>query len=154
MEATQFNKMGARSPGKFTRKLDAIRQEIDALSLNAIDKSVALTSLMLALDRVDSSLGHFASYLREWSPRSYGELSLKVPDVFTSSEEHQVHQCDTFDLVPNLTVDLAYFDPPYGSNNEKMPPSRVRYAGYYHIWKSVCLFDKPALFGKAGRRKG
>ncbi len=136
-----------------TRKLDAIRQEIDVLNLDLIDKSVALTSLILALDRVDSSLGHFASYLRDWSPRSYGKLSLKVPDVFTSSEKHQVFQRDILDLVPNLTVDLAYFDPPYGSNNEKMPPSRVRYAAYYHIWKSVCLFDKPALFGKANRRK-
>ncbi|MGH7939627.1 MAG: DNA adenine methylase, partial [Limisphaerales bacterium] len=44
------------------------------------------------------------------------------------------------------------FDPPYGSNNEKMPPSRVRYAAYYHLWTSVCLFDTPQLFGKARRR--
>jgi adenine-specific DNA-methyltransferase len=47
---------------------------------------------------------------------------------------------------------LAYFDPPYGSNNEKMPPSRVRYAAYYHIWTTICLNDKPRLFGKARRR--
>jgi adenine-specific DNA-methyltransferase len=33
-----------------------------------------------------------------------------------------------------------------------MPPSRVRYASYYHLWTSICLFDKPKLFGKAGRR--
>jgi adenine-specific DNA-methyltransferase len=33
-----------------------------------------------------------------------------------------------------------------------MPPSRVRYAAYYHLWTSVCLYDKPALFGKANRR--
>ena len=47
---------------------------------------------------------------------------------------------------------MAYLDPPYGSNNEKMPPSRVRYAAYYHIWKTIILNDKPQLFGKAGRR--
>ena len=34
-----------------------------------------------------------------------------------------------------------------------MPASRVRYAAYYHLWKSVILFDKPALFGKAKRRE-
>jgi adenine-specific DNA-methyltransferase len=33
-----------------------------------------------------------------------------------------------------------------------MPPSRVRYAAYYHLWTSICLFDNPALFGKANRR--
>ena len=101
----------------------------------------------------DSSLGHFAAYLRDWSPRSYRELLLKTPMVFTSSKEHQVFRRDVLDVVQDVNVDLAYFDPPYGSKNEKMPPSRVRYAAYYHIWKSICLFDKPELFGKARRRK-
>lgn len=136
-----------------TRKLDAVRQEIEALALDPIEKAVALTSLILGLDRVDSSLGHFSSYLKDWSPRSYNDLVLTVPNVCPSSGEHRVHRGDIFDLVPNVSVDLAYFDPPYGSNNEKMPPSRVRYASYYHLWTSVVLFDKPDLFGKANRRK-
>lgn len=34
-----------------------------------------------------------------------------------------------------------------------MPPSRVRYSAYYHIWKSVILNDRPKLFGKANRRE-
>jgi adenine-specific DNA-methyltransferase len=53
-----------------TRKLDGIRQEIEALHLSPIEKAVALTSLILALDQVDSTLGHFVSYLKDWSPRS------------------------------------------------------------------------------------
>ena len=136
-----------------TRKLDAIREEIERLNLDNIDKAVALTSLIIALDQVDSSLGHYASYLKDWSPRSYGRLLLKIPKVFPSSKEHRVFRRDILDVVQDVSVDLAYFDPPYGSNNEKMPPSRVRYAAYYHIWKSVCLYDKPELFGKAMRRK-
>ena len=146
---------GLKKPWQFhnTRKLDAIRQEIETLNLDPIEKAVALTSLILALDRVDSTLGHFSAYLREWAPRAYKELVLKVPEIFTSEGDHQVHQADIFELVPRVSVDLAYFDPPYGSNNEKMPPSRVRYAAYYHLWKSVVLFDKPTLFGKAKRRK-
>ncbi len=136
-----------------TRKLDAVREEIDALKLDPVDEAVALTSLILALDRVDNSLGHFVSYLKDWSPRSYKKLMLKVPNIFCSSGEHQVCQRDIFDLVPDISVDLAYFDPPYGSNNEKMPPSRVRYASYYHVWTSVICADKPALFGKANRRR-
>lgn len=136
-----------------TQKLDGIRQEIERLALNKVDKAVALTSLILALDKVDSSLGHFVSYLNDWSPRSYNQLWLKVPELFISDANHTVARKDVFDLVPNINVDLAYFDPPYGSNNEKMPPSRVRYASYYHLWTSVCLFDNPPLFGKAKRRK-
>ncbi len=136
-----------------TRKLDAIRQEIENLSLNREDRAVALTSLILALDRVDNTLGHFASYLNKWSARSYNQLQLTVPKLFTSQRQHVVCRADTLDLTAKVSTDLAYFDPPYGSNNEKMPPSRVRYASYYHLWTSVCLFDKPPLFGKARRRR-
>lgn len=137
-----------------TRKLDAIRQEIENLRLDPIDEAVALTSLMLALDRVDSTLGHYAAYLKDWSPRSYGSLRLKAPALFASPGAHQVHRRDIFELIADMPpVDLAYFDPPYGSNNAKMPPSRVRYSAYYHIWQSVCRFDRPPLFGKANRRR-
>ena len=135
-----------------TRKLDGIREEIERLRLGKLDKSVALTSLMLALDRVDSTIGHFASYLNDWSPRSYNNLQLTVPQIFASDANHQVFCRNIFDLVGGIAVDLAYFDPPYGSNNEKMPPSRIRYASYYHVWTSICLYDKPELFGKAKRR--
>jgi len=135
-----------------TRKLDAIRDEIDRLQLDPITRAVALTSLILALDRVDSTLGHFSSYLREWSPRSYKTMQLEVPLIVDTPAKHIVSRGDIFDVASNTQVDLAYFDPPYGSNNEKMPPSRVRYSAYYHVWTTVCLHDKPALFGKVHRR--
>jgi adenine-specific DNA-methyltransferase len=136
-----------------TRRLDAIREEIDRLALPETEKAVALTSLILALDEVDSTLGHFVSYLNDWSPRSSKKLHLKIPQLIPKAESHQVAHGSIFDLLPNVEPDLAYFDPPYGSNNEKMPPSRVRYAAYYHIWTTVCLNDKPPLFGKAKRRE-
>lgn len=135
-----------------TRKLDAIRDEIERLQLPTVEKAVAITSLILALDKVDSTLGHYVSYLQDWSPRSYNDLQLQVPNVFTQTRTHQVFHGDIFDLIPRVQVDLAYFDPPYGSNNEKMPPSRVRYASYYHLWTTICIHDKPTLFGKAKRR--
>lgn len=133
-----------------TLKLDAIREEIEGLSRE--EKAVALTSLMLAMDQVDSTIGHYASYLNEWSPRSYREMKLRVPRLIPKTRDHEVHNADIFDLVKSIEADLAYYDPPYGSNNDKMPPSRVRYAAYYHLWTSICLFDRPTLFGKANRR--
>jgi adenine-specific DNA-methyltransferase len=135
-----------------TRKLDAIREEIDNLVLDETERSVALTSLILALDSVDSTIGHYAAYLNKWSPRSYNEMLLNIPNFVVSEKEHRVLQDDIFNVLDSTEVDLAYFDPPYGSNNEKMPPSRVRYAAYYHIWTTICLNDKPQLFGKARRR--
>jgi adenine-specific DNA-methyltransferase len=137
-----------------TRKLDAIREEIERLALDPISKCVALTSLILALDQVDSTLGHFASYLREWSPRSYKNLRLRVPAIVADgrADAHCVQRADIFAVLPDVEADIAYYDPPYGSNNEKMPPSRVRYASYYHVWTTICLYDRPALFGRVNRR--
>jgi adenine-specific DNA-methyltransferase len=133
-----------------TLKLDAIREEIEQLTGH--EKAVALTSLILAMDEVDSTIGHYASYLNDWSPRSYREMKLRVPRLVPKTREHEVRNADVFDLVKTINADLAYYDPPYGSNNDKMPPSRVRYAAYYHLWTSICLFDAPAVFGKANRR--
>jgi adenine-specific DNA-methyltransferase len=139
---------------KNTRKLDAVREEIDRLDLDEVTKSTAVASLMLALDKVDSTLGHYASYLNEWSPRSYKDMKLEVPDLWINDKTNVVMNDDIFRVLEKLPNDaaLAYFDPPYGSNNEKMPPSRVRYASYYHIWTTVCLNDRPEIFGKAKRR--
>lgn len=140
---------------KNTMRLDSIRNEIDKLNLDEITKSICISSLILALDKVDSTLGHFVSYLNEWSPRSYKDLELKIPNIFINDKQNTVFNLDIFNAIKNIpnNVDLAYLDPPYGSNNEKMPPSRVRYQSYYHIWTSICLNDKPELFGKANRRK-
>jgi adenine-specific DNA-methyltransferase len=152
--SSSIQRDGLKKPWQLhnTRKLDGIREEIDRLQLNEVERCVALTSLMLALDEVDSTLGHFVSYLADWSPRSYKTMRLKVPRLWVNREQHTVLHGDVFDAIRNRTFDLAYFDPPYGSNNEKMPPSRVRYLSYYHVWTSVCLNDKPELFGKAKRR--
>lgn len=136
-----------------TIKLDAIREEIDRLGFDEKSKSVMLTSLILALDKVDSTLGHQVSYLKDWSPRSFNVMKLELPKLFSNNFQHEIHCADTLDVCEKVDTDIAYYDPPYGSSNDKMPPSRVRYASYYHIWTSICLNDKPALFGAANRRQ-
>ena len=138
---------------KNTMKLDAIRGEIEKLNLDWVDKCVILTSLIYAMDEVDSTLGHYVSYLSDWSKRSYNDMVLKLPKRFEIKSKNRVIKDDIFNTVKNYKFDLAYFDPPYGSNNEKMPPSRVRYNSYYHIWTSIILNDKPQVFGKANRRE-
>lgn len=135
-----------------TRKLDAIRDEIDAIAPDPIDRSVLLTSLILGLDQVDNTLGHYAAYLGQWSPRSFNQLALRTPAIQRIRNDHHVLNGDVFSAIESSEAELSYFDPPYGSNNEKMPPSRVRYGAYYHIWTTVCLNDRPELFGKAKRR--
>ena len=128
---------------KNTKKLDAIRDEIENLNLGWENKCVILTSLIYALDSVDSTLGHYVSYLSDWSPRSYKDLFLKLPNRSRHNGGHKIIRGNIFETVEKNRFDFAYFDPPYGSNNEKMPPSRVRYASYYHIWTTIIKHDKP-----------
>lgn len=146
---------GTKKPfqAKNTRRLDAIRDEIDKLNLVWEDKCVILTSLIYALDSVDSTLGHYVSYLSKWSSRSHNDMVMKLPKRFKRVGEYKVMRGDIFETISNNEFDLVYFDPPYGSNNEKMPPSRVRYAAYYHIWTTIINHDKPAVFGKVNRRE-
>ena len=134
-----------------TRKLDAIREAIDDIANNEIEKSVYLTSLILAMDKVDNTIGHQVSYLKEWSRRSYNDMKLELPKICANGN-HRVLSGDIFDVIDDVSADLSYYDPPYGSGNEKMPPSRVRYSSYYHLWKSICFNDRPELVGVAKRR--
>lgn len=134
-------------------KLEAVREEIARLKLDNISECVALSSLMLALDSVDSTMGHFSSYLKEWSPRSFKSMKLKIPSVWKNESKNEAIKGDVFDSLKSINADLAYYDPPYGSCNEKAPQSRVRYSSYYHVWNTICLNDRPELFGAAARRK-
>src|SRR3989338_9916050 len=105
-------------------KLDVIREEIDKIAKNKIEKSVLLTSLIIAMDKVDSSVGHQVSYLKRWAPRAYNTMKMEVPRLIIDDKPHKVYQKDIFDLVNDISakggsayggeVDLAYYDPPYG----------------------------------------
>jgi len=136
-----------------TLKLDAIRDEIEKLNLEFNDKCVILTSLVYAMDSVDSTLGHYVSYLSDWSTRSFKTMELKLPNRFEITSTNNVIRGDIFETIKSNEFDFVYLDPPYGSNNEKMPSSRVRYDSYYHIWKTIILNDQPDLFGKVNRRE-
>ena len=136
---------------KNTRKLDAIRDEIDRISESEIEKASLLTSLIFALDKVDSSLWHFSSYLKWRSARSYKTMVLEVPNFFDKVEWNSIITWDVFDVVEN-DYDLAYFDPPYWSNNDKMPSSRVRYGQYYHIRETIIKHDKPETIWAINKR--
>jgi len=135
-----------------TRKLDAVREEIDKIYKNdSVEKSVILTSLILALDKVQNDLGHQVSYLKNWSSKSYNTFEMTVPDFEIDNLNHKVYNKNIFEIKDSF--DLIYFDPPYGTSNLTTPTSRVRYGSYYHLWTTIILNDKPLLFGKAKRRE-
>ncbi len=125
-------------------RVDAIRERIEQLDLNADLRAVLLTSLMEAADRVDSTTGVQMAYLKSWAKRAFNPLELRMPNVLPAvGASCKAHQLEAQDAARTLEADLAYIDPPYNQHT---------YIGNYHIWESLVLWDKPEVYGVACKR--
>lgn len=124
-------------------KVDAIRERIEELSLDWTLKSVLLTSLMEAADRVDSTCGIQMAYVKKWAPRSYKDLFLRLPDVLPSIGKPCKAVCMEAKDAVELKTDIIYLDPPYNQHS---------YLSNYHIWESLLNWDKPEVYGTACKR--
>lgn len=124
------------------RKIDAIRDAIEAGWSGHPWRPLLLTSLLLAADRVDSTTGVQMAYLKRWAPRSYRPLELAVPALLPGAGAAVLG--DVTEVVGRLPeVDLAYLDPPYNQH---------RYAGNYHVWETLIAWDAPEHYGVACKR--
>lgn len=122
-------------------RIDGIRQAIEALDMSPVLRSIALTSLMEAADRVDSTTGVQMAYLKKWAPRAYRELELRVPHLLPGPGS--VSQLNAVEAASRVEVDLAYLDPPYNQHS---------YMGNYHIWETLVRWDRPDYYGIACKR--
>lgn len=122
--------------------VDAIRQEIDHMADGPEERAILLTSLLLAADRVDSTTGLQMAYLKEWAPRSYQALELRVPELLPGPG--LALRRDANEIVRVLDdVDLVYVDPPYNQHS---------YFSNYHIWETLVRNDEPETYGIANKR--
>jgi adenine-specific DNA-methyltransferase len=124
------------------RRIDAIRDEIQRTFTADPLEPVLMTALLEAADRVDSTTGLQMAYLKQWAPRSYQRLSLRVPDLL-SGAGHAVGGDATVVAAGLPEVDLAYFDPPYNQH---------RYFTNYHVWETLVAWDAPEHYGVACKR--
>lgn len=122
-------------------RVDAIRERVAMLALPPELEALALVSLMEAADRVDSTVGVQMAYLKRWSPRSYQPLRLRVPALLDG--EGSASCLEAEEAAGRLHADLVYLDPPYNQHS---------YLGNYHVWESLVLWDKPAVYGVAMKR--
>jgi adenine-specific DNA-methyltransferase len=126
-------------------RVDAIREAIASKGLDRELESILLVSLMEAADRVDSTTGIQMAYLKQWAPRAFNDLELRVPNILprAASGKSAAHQLDAVVAAGELDADIAYIDPPYNQH---------KYLGNYHIWESLVLWDKPEVYGVACKR--
>jgi adenine-specific DNA-methyltransferase len=124
------------------RRIDAIRDAIEARWSGHAWHPLLLASLIEAADRVDSTTGVQMAYLKTWSPRSHSPLELRVPRLLDGPGRSYLGDArEVVDVLPE--ADIAYLDPPYNQH---------RYAGNYHVWETLVAWDAPPHYGVACKR--
>lgn len=156
-EALQYLSGIPGQPGYFTKtfcidsryfqpfngeRVDAIRDVLATEFAGSPLHPILLTSLIYAADRVDSTTGVQMAYVKNWAPRSFNQLDLRVPGLYAGPG--RALRADACQVVRELPmVDLAYLDPPYNQH---------RYFTNYHIWETLVAWDAPAPYGVACKR--
>ncbi len=124
------------------QRIDAVRDGIEREFADHPLYPVLLTSLIEAADRVDSTTGVQMAYVKQWAPRSFNPLELRVPDLLAGSGT--ALRGDACALAPVLGhFDVAYLDPPYNQH---------RYFTNYHVWETLVAWDAPEHYGVACKR--
>jgi len=123
-------------------RVDAIRDAITQRHAGTWLEPLLLTSLVEAADRVDSTTGVQMAYVKQWAPRSYKPLELRIPELLEGGG--RAVRGDALDLARSLgPFDLAYLDPPYNQH---------RYFTNYHVWETLVAWDAPGHYGVACKR--
>lgn len=126
-----------------SRKIGAIREEIEELfaqkKLTFKEKSILITSLIYAMDKIANTVGHYDAYIKKEIKQS----SLKLKKLNTDNEtnfSNKIYNKDANKLIEKIEGDILYIDPPYNSR---------QYCDTYHLLENIALWQKPELSGVA-----
>jgi adenine-specific DNA-methyltransferase len=127
-------------------RMDAIREAIARRPLPPELEAIALTALLEAADRVDSTTGVQMAYLKQWAPRAHKPLALRLPALQprAAGGAGAAHRLDARDAARTLAGHVAYLDPPYNQHS---------YLGNYHVWETLVRWDAPEAYGVARKRR-
>lgn len=133
--------------GENAGRIDAVRSQIedwyedDAITYD--EKCLLLTNLLDATVSVSNTAGTYGFFLKHLEPRALKELTLRRSRITTGRTDHLIFNRDANELAQEVTLDVAYLDPPYNWR---------QYAAYYHILETIARYDSPKVFGKSGLR--
>jgi adenine-specific DNA-methyltransferase len=133
--------------GENAGKIDAIRTKIEEwYKVNAItynEKCLLLSDLLDATVSVSNTAGTYGFFLKNLEPRALKGITLKRSRIVPGRTDHLIFNKDANELAQEITVDVAYLDPPYNWR---------QYAAYYHILETIAKYDSPQISGKSGLR--
>jgi adenine-specific DNA-methyltransferase len=127
-------------------RIDAIREQIARRALPPELEAIALTALLEAADRVDSTTGVQMAYLKQWAPRAHKPLTLRLPALLprAAGGPSTAHCLEAREAARTLAGHIAYLDPPYNQHS---------YLGNYHVWETLVRWDAPEAYGVARKRR-
>lgn len=127
-------------------KIDIIRQTIEnwkneeLIDINGY--YYLLAALLNAVPFVANITGVYAAYLKFWDARTYNNLELKKPIIFSNGRRNKCYNCDYREII-GMKSDLMYADPPYNARE---------YLPNYHILETIARYDEPEIYGVTGMR--
>lgn len=125
------------------KKIGEAREYIEHLTdINEREKSILITSLIYAMDKVANTVGHYDAYRRIMD--SLNPIKFRMPDYNVSSNKSTIFHEDANELVKKIYADLVYIDTPYNSR---------QYGDVYHVLENITDWKKPKLYGVAMKPK-
>lgn len=126
-------------------RIEGMRQAVEGMELDAVQKAILLVAVMEAADRVDSTTGVQMAFLKQWAKRASNTLELRTPELLPHSKggDCEAWCLDALDAAKKFQGDLVYLDPPYNQHS---------YLGNYHIWETLVRWDQPEVYGIARKR--
>jgi adenine-specific DNA-methyltransferase len=123
------------------QKIGAVREEIEKLykakKIDQEEKSILLTSLVYAIDKVANTVGHYETYRKKLD--TIQGLRLLVPGIDVKNNlNNEIHQKDANQLIREIACDVLYIDPPYNSR---------QYGDSYHLLENIVTWEKPKVEG-------
>jgi len=121
------------------RKIGLIRQKIRDMDIDDDSRTVLLTSLIYAVDKVANTVGHYDAFRKKID--MVQPIKLLIPDIdFEANVNNEVYCEDANMLIRKIKSDVLYIDPPYNSR---------QYCDAYHLLENLATWEKPPVFGVA-----
>lgn len=128
------------------KKIGYIRETIEIMygkkRINEREKSILISSLIYAMDKIANTVGHYDAYISSTAAKEglNRKLVLCFPNVISARNKVEIYKKDANDLVKEIRSDLVYIDPPYNSR---------QYSDMYHFLENIVEWKKEAVYYKA-----
>ncbi len=119
-------------------KIGSIREHIESLNLDKLNKDILLTSLIYSMDKIANTVGHYEAYRKKEILQDRFIFELISP--IKHDKNIMIERKNANELAKTLKIDLVFIDPPYNSR---------QYSRFYHLYENLVQWKKPKLYGTA-----